>query len=152
MRVPSYLFAFLYIVLVGCISSEKKKINNKSESHTQASKKMDPKLVESIQRGSEIYSDLCVTCHLPNGKGVPNLFPPLAQSDYLMNNRIESIKAIKYGLNGEIVVNGKSYNSAMVAQGLSDTEVADVMNYISNSWGNENRSMVSEKEVSEIKP
>lgn len=146
-----YLLVFFCIFFAACNSSEKKN-NKKSESQTQASKKLDPKLAESIKRGAEIYSDLCVTCHLPNGKGLPNSFPPLAQSDYLLNNRKESIKAIKYGLNGEIVVNGKAYNSAMVAQGLSDAEVADVMNYISNSWGNENRTMVSEKEVSEIKP
>jgi mono/diheme cytochrome c family protein len=108
-------------------------------------------LQESIERGSEIYADFCVTCHMPSGEGVSGTFPPLAKSDYLMNNRQASIKGIKYGQSGEITVNGKTYNSAMAAMGLSDDEVADVMNYITNSWGNKNDKMITEAEVSKIK-
>ena len=111
----------------------------------------DPKLQESIKRGSEIYADFCVTCHMPSGEGVARTFPPLAKSDYLMTNRIASIKGIKYGQNGEITVNGKKYNGSMAAMGLSDDEVADVMNYITNSWGNKNKKMITEEEVSAIK-
>ena len=68
-----------------------------------------------------------------------------------MKNREASIKGIKYGQEGEIIVNGKKYNSNMAALGLSDDEVADVMNYITNSWGNKNDKMVTEDEVSKIK-
>ena len=108
-------------------------------------------LKQSIERGNEIYTDFCMTCHLPNGEGVENVYPPLAKSDYLMKNRVASIRGIKYGQKGEIVVNGKTYNSVMVAMGLSDDEVADVMNYITNSWGNENDKIITEEEVSKIK-
>lgn len=107
----------------------------------------DSELKESMKRGREIYTDFCVTCHLQKGEGVAYTFPPLARSDYLMNERGESIKAIKYGLQGEITVNGITYNSAMADLGLEDEEVADVMNYISNSWGNTSDSIVTEKEV-----
>lgn len=110
----------------------------------------DP-LKESITRGSEIYTDFCITCHLPNGEGVENIYPPLAKSDFLMQKREESIRGIKYGQEGEIVVNGKTYNSNMAALGLSDDEVADVMNYVTNSWGNKNNKIVTEEEVSKIK-
>ncbi len=105
----------------------------------------------SIDRGFVVYSDFCVTCHLPNGKGVAKVFPPLAESDYLMNNRSLSIRAIKYGQNGEIIVNGETYNTAMAPLGLSDKEIADVMNYITNSWGNKNDTMITPEEVSKIK-
>lgn len=108
-------------------------------------------LKQSIERGSEIYTDFCMTCHLPNGEGLENVYPPLAKSDYLMKNREASIRGIKYGLKGEIIVNGKTYNSVMVAMGLSDDEVADVMNYITNSWGNKNDNIITEEEVSNIK-
>lgn len=111
----------------------------------------DPKLQESIERGADIYSDFCINCHMPSGEGVPGTFPPLAKSDYLMKNREASIKGIKYGQSGEITVNGVKYNSTMAAMGLSDDEVADVMNYITNSWGNKNTKMVTETEVSKIK-
>lgn len=110
----------------------------------------DPELSESMERGKEIYADFCVTCHLQEGEGVAHTFPPLAGSDYLMNNRKESIKAIKYGLQGEITVNGITYNSAMAGLGLEDEEVADVMNYISNSWGNTSDGIVTVEEVSKI--
>lgn len=73
---------------------------------------------------------------MANGEGAGNVFPPLAKADYLRDKQIESIKAIKFGMSGEIVVNGKTYNSLMSPLGLSDQEVADVMNYINNSWGN----------------
>ncbi|MBP0904357.1 cytochrome c [Mariniflexile gromovii] len=104
-----------------------------------------------MERGEEIYTDFCVTCHLPNGKGVEKVYPPLANSDYLLKNREASIKAIKFGMQGEITVNGKKYNTVMAPLGLSDDEVADVMNYINNSWGNKNDKMVTEAEVSKVK-
>ena len=108
-------------------------------------------LKASIERGEEIYTDFCVSCHLPNGKGVEKVYPPLANSDYLLKNREASIKGIKFGMSGEIVVNGKKYNNVMTPLGLSDDEIADVMNYISNSWGNKNDKIVTEAEVSKIK-
>jgi mono/diheme cytochrome c family protein len=111
----------------------------------------DTELKQSMERGNEIYTDFCVTCHLQKGEGVPYTFPPLAKSDYLMANRKNSIKAIKYGLQGEITVNGVTYNSAMAGLGLEDEEVADVMNYISNSWGNTSKSIVTVEEVASIK-
>lgn len=109
----------------------------------------DPKL-ESMQRGEEIYNDFCVNCHMQNGEGVAYTFPPLAQSDFLMNNVEESIGAIKYGLQGEITVNGATYNSAMASQGLEDEEIADVMNFISNSWGNTSKNMISTDQVESV--
>lgn len=108
-------------------------------------------LKESIERGSLVYEDFCVTCHLPNSEGIENVFPPLAKSDYLFENREASIKGIKYGQKGEILVNGKKYNSYMAALGLADDEIADVMNYITNSWGNKNDKIITKEEVSQIK-
>ncbi len=119
---------------------------NKTNHYTQNSP-----LEESIERGAEIYQDFCVSCHMPSGEGIRKTYPPLAKSDYLMNNRTASIKGIKYGQKGEIVVNGQKYNGFMAPMGLSDDEVADVMNYITNSWGNKNDKIVSEAEVAKVK-
>lgn len=130
-----YFIILSFLVLTSCNSQSKQ---NPTE------------FKNSIERGAEIYTDFCVTCHLPNGKGVAKVFPPLADSDYLMNNRALSIKAIKYGQNGEIIVNGETYNSVMAPLGLSDEEVADVMNYITTSWGNKNDTMITPEEVSKI--
>ena len=103
-----------------------------------------------MQRGSEIYYDFCVTCHMEQGEGVPKTFPPLAKSDYLMENREESIRGIKFGQSGELIVNGETYNSVMAPLGLEDEEIADVMNFILNSWGNSSKDMVITEEVAEI--
>ena len=106
-------------------------------------------LEQSIADGEEIYTDFCLQCHMANGKGVPGSFPPLANSDYL-NDVDQSIHAIKFGLKGPITVNGKSYNSNMISQGLDDEEIADVMNYILRSWGNESSTIVTEEKVASI--
>jgi len=113
--------------------------------------KQDDTLKESIKRGNEIYNDFCMSCHLPSGKGVVGAFPPLANSDYLMEKRAESIRSIKFGQNGEITVNGTKYNGFMSTLGLTNEEIADVMNYITNSWGNKNDEIITTEEVSNIK-
>ena len=107
-------------------------------------------LKQSILDGEEIYQDFCLQCHLDNGKGVENAFPPLAKSDYLQNNIEASIRGVKYGLRGEINVNGETYNGVMVNQGLDEEEIADVMNYILNSWDNKAEGQITVAQVLEV--
>tara|TARA_B110000027_G_scaffold30700_1_gene33846 strand:+ start:254 stop:667 length:414 start_codon:yes stop_codon:yes gene_type:complete len=105
---------------------------------------------ESIKAGSEIYQDFCLQCHLSNGIGVSGVFPPLKASDYLLKNTNLSIAGIKYGLKGKIIVNNEEYDGIMVRQGLDDEEVADVMNYILNEWGNKTSAFITPDQVSKI--
>ena len=91
-----------------------------------------------------------MSCHLPSGEGVKNVYTPLANSDYLKTKRTISIKGVKYGQKGEITVNGVIYNNIMSPMGLGDDEIADVMNYINHSWGNDYGEIVTEEEVSKI--
>ena len=107
-------------------------------------------LEESIADGAGIYQDFCVQCHLDSGEGVSGVFPPLADSDYLLNNIDLSIKGIKYGLNGPIEVNGETYDGVMQNQGLEEEEIADVMNYILNSWNNSSEQVITPQRVSQI--
>jgi mono/diheme cytochrome c family protein len=118
---------------------------------TNTNQQIQP-IEESAKRGEMIYEDFCMNCHLPNGKGVSSIYPPLANSDYLKTKRAESIKSIKYGLSGAITVNGEIYNSVMAPLGLTNKEIADVMNYITSSWGNKNTIIITEEEVSKIQP
>lgn len=105
---------------------------------------------ESIVAGEEIYQDFCLQCHLTTGAGVSGVFPPLKDSDYLMNNIDKSIAGIKFGLKGEIVVNDEIYDGVMAKQGLDDEEIADVMNYILNQWGNSYDVQITTQQVSEV--
>ena len=126
--------------------------NSSDETQETAYKTIQSKaLKESIKRGNAVYSDFCISCHLPNGEGIQNIYPPLANSDYLKSNRRASIKGLKYGLKGEITVNGLQYNKYMPPMGLSADEIADVMNFSNHSWGNTYGKIVTVKEVSEIK-
>ena len=103
------------------------------------------------QAGKEIYEDFCIQCHGANGKGNGKNFPPLDGSDWLTKKRTQSIHAVKFGQSGVIVVNKKTFNNVMSAMGLSNEEVADVMNYIMNSWSNKQSKKVTKEEVANIK-
>lgn len=155
----------LLMVFVSCNSNEKKATqttppqkevvasnsNNENQSNDSASSQDQATLkAESIERGKSVYNDMCITCHLDTGKGVPRAFPPLADSDFLREKQTESIKAIKNGMSGEIIVNGITYNSVMSPLGLSDKEVADVTNYINNAWGNKIDNYVTPEKVSKL--
>jgi mono/diheme cytochrome c family protein len=95
----------------------------------------------STDPGSHIYAANCAACHQVGGTGMADAFPPLAGHvpDLLKpaDGRTYVGKLLLFGLEGEISVNGKSYAGAMPAwQALSDTEIADVLNYVSNAWDN----------------
>ena len=109
-------------------------------------------LAISIKKGKSLYEDFCVRCHMPNGKGQEGIIPPLAKSDFLFKHMEESIKALKFGgIDGIITVNGVKYDSRMEKMGLYDDEIADIMNYTLNSWGNKYDERITEKNVSVIK-
>ena len=95
-------------------------------------------LEQSMKRGEEVYVANCANCHQSTGEGVEGVFPPVAHTAYLKNQK-KIIGIILNGQEGEINVEGKKYNTPMAALNqLSDKEIADVLNYISNSWGNKN--------------
>ncbi len=101
----------------------------------------DP-LADSVKRGKQVYIANCQSCHMEGGEGVAGVFPPLAKSTNLMKDPNRAIKAIVHGVSGEITVNGEKYNMDMPAQShLSDQEVADVVNYIQNNWGNKAKAV-----------
>ena len=105
---------------------------------------------DSYNRGQMLYDDFCVRCHLPDGAGEVGLIPPLASADFLQD--IEAtVHSIKYGLHGPITVNGVRYNNTMAPMGLENNEIADITNYILNSWGNTTNVAITEEYVKGIK-
>lgn len=137
---------FLLVFIVGCKDKpgeNEQVVSGKPQDHL-------PEMKESISRGANIYNNFCASCHLMGGDGITGVFPTLKGSDWLAEKQKASIHAIKYGLKGPIEVNGLEYDNLMPALGLNDQEVADVMNYINNSWGNNFGNFVTEEEVSAI--
>ena len=103
-------------------------------------------MAEQMAAGETLYGTHCGACHQPNGQGLKGAFPPLAGSDYLKKNRKRAIGVILEGLSGEIKVNDVKYNGVMPAMGyLSDDEVAAILTYTTNSWGNEMAAFSAEE-------
>ena len=69
----------------------------------------DPKFQQYFVQGQVLYEKHCSNCHQKNGQGLGRLYPPLALSDFLKNNVDKSMCIMKYGIQGEITVNGQSY-------------------------------------------
>jgi nitrite reductase (NO-forming) len=90
-----------------------------------------------MERGKKVFLTSCFACHLAEGQGLPGIFPPLAGSDYLKNNRVGAIRIPIKGLTGPITVNGKPYNNVMPPLPFTDDQIADVLTYVMNSWGND---------------
>jgi mono/diheme cytochrome c family protein len=102
-------------------------------------------LKASIERGREVYTAQCISCHQEQGEGLEDVFPPLAKSDYLMADKTRSIIQTLKGVSGEIKVNGKMYNGEMTGFDLTDQEVSDVLNYVRNSWGNKGNAVTPQE-------
>lgn len=106
-------------------------------------------LAKSIARGKEAYTANCQNCHMADGKGLPGVFPPLAKSNYLNKSAGELISYVLKGQTGEITVNGTVYNAVMPAQDyLTDEQIADIYNYVRNSWGNKSTVAITPVMVS----
>jgi len=98
---------------------------------------------ELYVKGKAIYAKegFCITCHQPNGKGLPSSgFPPLAGTKWVTGSEDRLIKLVLNGLHGPIEVNGKKYAGQvpMTPFGgmLKDDEVAAVLTYVRNNFGN----------------
>jgi nitrite reductase (NO-forming) len=91
---------------------------------------------ERVKAGEGIFANNCAACHQPAGQGVADAFPPLAKSDYLKGGKERVIKAVTGGLEGKVTVNGKNYDGVMPAWDLPDEDIANVLTYVYNSWGN----------------
>ena len=103
-------------------------------------------LKASIQRGADVYTAQCLSCHMDSGQGLENVYPPLAKSDYMMKDKKRSIDQVLHGVSGEMKVNGVVYNAEMQGfETLSDEEISDVLNYVRNSWGNKGEAVRPEE-------
>ena len=131
-------------------------------SDANASAAVLPKwLSDQISSGKEIYmkaapgGGMCFTCHQATGTGLAGQFPPLAGSEWVLGDKPTLIKIAMFGLMGPIKVKGVDYTLAMPPPGippgsLTDQQIADVLTYIRNDWGN-SASSVSPDEVAAVR-
>ncbi len=97
--------------------------------------------------GEVLYQAHCSNCHRTDGKGFQARFPPLVQSDFLSGNPQQLLAVVMGGLSGPITVNGVRYDEVMPPISyLYDQELALVMTYVLNQWGN-TAGKITTKEV-----
>ena len=117
------LFSFFLLLLVACGGG----------SYTDDEWAVDDKYAE----GKEVYDRSCVACHMKDGNGLEEVFPPLAGSDYLLEDPVRALKQVLHGSDEVMTVNGVEYDQVMPAQDVTDEEAVQVVNYILNAWGND---------------
>ncbi len=125
-----YLFLFVNV----CLSSS---CSEKSQRRLQY-----------ISNGHQLYLTHCVNCHQENGSGLAELIPPINQADYIKQYPQKVACMIVYGIEGEMVVNGKTYNAKMPAnKTLTATDVAYLMAYLNNAWGQAETEITDTKTI-----
>ena len=85
---------------------------------------------ELVSRGQSVYEVNCVACHQTNGQGIAGIFPALVGSDIVLNNKERNIEILMEGVQGA-AMNSFSY--------LSEVEIASVITYTRQSWGNDKK-------------
>ncbi|GGO88197.1 cytochrome c oxidase subunit 2 [Marinobacterium nitratireducens] len=107
-----------------------------------AAAEQDWSLEQLMERGEQVYNSACAACHLPNGQGVPGAFPALAGSPIATGD---------IGPHIDIVLHGKA-GTAMQAFGaqLDAVDLAAVITYERNAWGNDTGDSVSPQQIAEL--
>ena len=107
-----------------------------------------PEPPEEIPPGEVLYRQHCANCHGGSGGGVPNRYPPLVDTRWVLEDSERLILIVLHGMIGPIEVRGQVYDEYKppLAHQLSDAEIATVLTYIRSSWGNE-APPIGEEEV-----
>ncbi len=139
---------FLLVIIVALLAASCSSSSSSSEG--ESSNEDNVKKAQYMVAGETLFLQYCSNCHQQDGTGLADLYPPLKDSDYLANNYEAIICIIKNGRQGEIVVNGKTYNQVMPPLNmLTDLEVAEIGTYVFNTFS-PNKRFVPVTEVSKI--
>jgi len=117
---------------------------------TLQSKAQDAAVAAQAAAGQQVYMTVCFACHQPTGMGLPGMFPSLAGSDWVNAPKPDRIiRFVLHGISGPINLNGAPFNTPtplMPPQGaLADKQIADVLTYIRNSFGNKAGAVTTEE-------
>ena len=91
----------------------------------------------NYEAGKKVYNQNCLSCHMADGSGVPGLNPPLIKTQWVLGDKKKLINIVLKGFNDPITIDGEDYANPMPAQAyLTDQQIADVLTYVRNSFGN----------------
>jgi len=135
MKTILLLFLFVTALLVASAIREKNNEVKRSVSRKAA-----------LAEGEKVYKTYCLTCHMADGGGVPNMNPPLIKTTYVLGSKEKLIQIVLNGMSRQ-EIDGETYNNIMPPFNfLKNKEIADVLRYIRRSFGN-NAGPVSEADV-----
>ncbi|WP_422079328.1 c-type cytochrome [Ulvibacterium sp.] len=97
---------------------------------------------ESLARGREVYITHCISCHRDTGEGVPGTYPSLIKPDRIVTAHTQ--RAII------LIKEGSGHENGMRSISVNDKEIADVLNYVQNSWDNK-ADFILESQIDSIK-
>jgi mono/diheme cytochrome c family protein len=127
--VVTIIFNLCFSIIICSQTIEKKSSDNKN-------KIIIPEKVTSVD-GMFLYSKFCMSCHQADGSGVPNMYPPLQKSDWIIGDKNRFIKTVLKGLSGEIKVNDEFFNQTMPkADYLNDLQLAHILTFIMQKFNN----------------
>jgi mono/diheme cytochrome c family protein len=111
----------------------------------------NPALQASVTRGKTVYDTYCLPCHQADGSGVPTMNPPLIKTSWVLGSKNVLIEQILKGSANKVEIDGEKFHGAMPAQTqLTDEQIADVLTYVRNSFGNK-ASIVTTAEVKAVR-
>ena len=105
-----------------------------------------------LTRGRAVFDQICALCHNTDGMGKPNQAPPFVGSEWVLGDPKRLIRIPLWGLNGSVTVKGEGWNLSMPNMGaaLSDDDLAAVLTYMRQSWGNK-AAVITPEEVKAVK-
>jgi mono/diheme cytochrome c family protein len=117
-----------------------------NENRAEGGSEPPAKPVDPVVLGQRLFNGKCAACHQPDGKGRPGQFPPLAQSEWLLGPPETPVRILLFGLQGDVTVTGQTFNGNMPAFGeqLKDEQIAAVLTYVRQEWGNQAGPIASE--------
>jgi mono/diheme cytochrome c family protein len=140
--------SIFFIGFIFCIVSFLLMSQSKKPGLTAQNKNL---LRASLERGKKVYSEQCLSCHQADGGGVQNMNPPLIKTKWILGDKTKLIQVVLKGMKGETEINGDSYHNVMAPhRDLTDEQIADVLTYVRNSFGNK-ASAVTPAQVKSVR-
>jgi mono/diheme cytochrome c family protein len=150
MKINGILFLLLVFLLSAC-GGRNQSSRQPDETPTPIQENPDKSADMANHPGKKVYDSVCLACHMADGSGVPGMHPPLIETEWVNGDKERLIEITLNGMSGKIEVNGETYNSIMPPHShLSDKQIADVLTYIRQSFGN-NAGAITVEEVQKVR-
>lgn len=108
-------------------------------------------IAASMERGKQVYLEQCLACHQVDATGVQGMNPPLVKTKWVLGDKTTLVQLVLKGMTGEVEINGDTYHNVMAPHSdLTDQQIADVLTYIRNNFGNK-ASAITAAEVKAIR-